>query len=111
MKKAIFASILLLGVAASVPAFAHGVRFGFHFGFPVFAPYWYYPPPPVYYYPAPVTTVQIPPPTYVERSDAQATPPAPESYWYYCPASQTYFPYVKECSAEWQRVSPRPPGM
>ena len=100
------ASLLLLGVLASGTVMAHGVRFGFHFGFPIFPPVWYHPPP-VYYYPPPVVT--MPPPAYIERADSQASS-APEHYWYYCPDSKTYYPYVRECASTWQRVSPRPPG-
>ena len=109
LRKAICAAIFLLGALASAPAAAHHVRFGFHFGFPVFPPYGYYPPPPVYYYPPPVAAIPAPSPVYIERGDAQSAPSA-ESYWYYCPDSKTYYPYVRECASEWQRVSPRPPG-
>jgi hypothetical protein len=113
--KAICASVFMLGALASAPADAHrGVRFGFHFGFPIFLPYYYYyysPPPPVYYHPPPVVHVPAPsPPAYVERSVAPAAPP-PEAYWYYCADSEAYYPYVRQCATEWQRVSPRPPGM
>jgi len=34
--------------------------------------------------------------------------PAP-SYWYYCPDSATYYPYVEQCASAWQRVTPTPP--
>ena len=27
-------------------------------------------------------------------------------YWYYCPASKTYYPYVKSCEEPWQAVQP-----
>ena len=103
--KSLRASILLLALATSGSAAAHGVRFGFHFGFPVYPPVWYYPAP-VYYYPSPVVTA--PAPAYVERSDTQAAPA--EHWWYYCPDSKIYYPYVKECASPWQRVPPRPPG-
>ena len=110
------AFVLLLGALASGTADAHRVRFGFHFGFPIFAP-WYYAPPPVYYYPppayyhpSPAVTVPAAPPVYVERSEAPAAAPA-EYYWYYCADTQAYYPYVQQCQSEWQRVSPRPPGM
>ena len=108
LRKAICAAILVLGALASATADARHVRFGFHFGFPVFPPYWHYPPP-VYYYPPPVATIPAPPPVYVERSDAASASPPAESYWYYCPDSKAYYPYVRECGSEWQRVSPRPP--
>lgn len=104
--KAVVASALLAGALASGSAEAHRVRFGFHFGVPLFAP-WYYAPP-AYYYPPPVVVAPSAP-VYVEQSGAQTIPSA-EHWWYYCRESQTYYPYVKECASEWQRVSPRPPG-
>ena len=112
--KAISALTLVAGVLMSGAAEAHrgGVRFGFHFGVPLFypAPYWYYAPPPAYYYPAPVVTAPAAPPVYIEQNQSAAAPPA-EPFWYYCADSQTYYPYVQTCRSEWQRVSPRPPGM
>lgn len=83
-----------------------------HFGVVIGGPGFWYPPPyyyyPRYYYP-PVVTVPVPtsPPTYIEQD------PAPEqddgNYWYYCPDSKTYYPYVKQCASSWQRVTPQPP--
>ena len=105
--KAICVSAFVLGALASGSAEAHRVRFGFHFGFPIFAP-WYYPPP-AYYYPPPVVVAPAAPPVYVEQRDAPPAPP-PEHWWYYCADSQAYYPYVKECPTQWQRVSPKPPG-
>ena len=105
--RAACASVLLLGAIASGSAAAHGVRFGFHFGFPLYAPVWSYPAP-AYYYAPPVVTVPAAPSVYIERGDLQAAP-APEHYWYYCPDSKTYYPYVQNCTSSWQRVSPRPP--
>lgn len=99
---AFLASAVLSGSAA-----AHGVRFGFNFGFPIYAP-WYYAPP-AYYYPPPVVVAPSPP-VYVERRDAQPAPPQ-EHWWYYCAESQSYYPYVKDCPSPWQRVSPRPPTL
>jgi hypothetical protein len=100
----------ILGSAASAPALAHGssVHFGFGFGFPVYpAPYYY--PPPAYYYPPPVYAAPAAAPVYVEPPQAQAAPQA-ENFWYYCPDSKTYYPYVKSCASAWQRVKPQPPG-
>jgi hypothetical protein len=92
-----------------MPALAHGVRFGLNIGIPLFPPAYYYPPP-VYYYPPPVV-VQTPPPVYIERREVAAPAPAPaEQWWYYCPDSKTYYPYVQQCASPWQRVSPHPPG-
>lgn len=35
---------------------------------------------------------------YAERND----------YWYYCPDSQTYYPYVQTCQSPWVKVLPEP---
>jgi|SRR5262245_41462127 len=98
---------VLLGGAASAPALAWhhgGVRFGVVIGAPFYP--WYYPP--YYYYPPyPVVTTPPAPTTYVEQSGARAAPAQGSSYWYYCPESKTYYPYVKECPAGWLRVVPQ----
>jgi len=68
-----------------------GVGFGYPWG-------WWYPPPYYYYYPVPIEPV-----TYIEQGDA----PEAERWWYYCESSTSYYPYVKECPAGWERVAPR----
>jgi hypothetical protein len=116
--------IAALGLLTSTPADAHGrhhrshVHFGFAFGFPapLFYPAPVYYPYPHYYYPQPV---YVPPPQYVEQHPPPASapqPPAPAPaapsqggsgyYWYYCPDSQTYYPYVQTCASQWQQVVP-----
>jgi hypothetical protein len=45
---------------------------------------------------------------YIEQADEQAAP-AQQAYWYYCPESKAYHPYVKHCPGGWQRVVPQPP--
>jgi hypothetical protein len=110
MKQAI--AILVLA-AMSTPALAGGrhhhhgprVSLGFHFGVPLFSP-WYYHPAPVYYYPAAPVYVQPPaPPVYVERSDVV---PEGAGTWYFCRESNTYYPYVKQCPGGWTRVPAQP---
>jgi len=100
---------------ARVAPFAGGARFhGGHFHTRVFiggavfapvffpAPYYYYPPayyPPAYY-----------PAYYPPATEYVAPEPAPApAYWYYCPDSRAYYPYVRECPSGWQRVAPQPP--
>ena len=58
-------------------------------------PGYYYSPPPSSYSPPPGS----PPVVYIE----QAPDPV---YWYFCPPSNTYYPYVLECSEAWQPVLP-----
>jgi len=31
-----------------------------------------------------------------------------DDYWYYCPDSQTYYPYVQTCPSPWVKVLPEP---
>lgn len=99
----------------------HGptVRFGFSYGFPIYAPRYfrasfyafpaYAVPVPVYAF-SPAVVRYSPAPVYIERRIAQVGP-APsqaQSDWYYCAGSQTYYPYVKECPGGWQRVPAQP---
>jgi hypothetical protein len=125
--------LVLLGALASGPAMAqhwghghvhnHGptVRFGFSYGFPIYAPryfpapYYTYPaypfPAPVYIYP-PAVIGYSSPPVYIERSITQVEPAPSQAQgdWYYCAASQTYYPYARECPGGWQRVPAQPPS-
>jgi hypothetical protein len=102
-------AILILATLSGA-AFAHGrgggrVHLGFHFGVPLFHP-WYYAPAPVYYYPAAPVVVHPPsPPVYIERSDV--VPEGPGS-WYFCRESNTYYPYVRQCPSGWTRVPAQP---
>ena len=88
----------------------HGAAFvGFGVGF-AYPWSWYYPPPyyyPGYYYPQPVA-YPAQPVTYVEQGAAPAPAEQPAG-WYYCEASRTYYPYVKECPSGWLRVPAVPP--
>src|SRR5262245_44159677 len=104
--KTILAVSALLGAAASAPAFAGG-HTRFSFGVVIGAPFypWY---PPYYYYPPPVVVVPAAPTTYIEQGGSSAAP-SRSSYWYYCEASRTYYPYVKECPGGWLRVVPQTP--
>jgi hypothetical protein len=40
--------------------------------------------------------------------DQETAQPAEQYYWYYCPDSKTYYPYVKQCSTGWMKVVPTP---
>lgn len=97
--------LLLLLATATGSAFAHDrfrsrVFIGIGPGY--WGPSWYYPPP-AYYYPPRVEVVE--PPVYIEQGVQSAEP----AYWYYCPESRNYYPYVKKCARGWQRVAPTPP--
>lgn len=124
--------LVLFGTLASGTAMAQhhghgGVRFGislgFPFGFPIYGP-GYYPAPyyaspyayPAYGYPAPA--YGYPPevmgsysaPAYAEQGVPRAAPAPSQAQgdWYYCEASRSYYPYIAECPAGWQRVPAQP---
>lgn len=102
-------AVILLGTIASGAVLAHHHRGHVHFGVFVGAPaFWYYPPP--YYYYPPVVVAPASPPVYVEQNDPPAPPRDTASYWYYCPDTKSYYPYVNECASSWQQVVPHAPN-
>ncbi len=112
--------LIFLGTLASGSAMAQHVRFGVYLGAPFYGP-GYYPYAPYYpYYPygvpaygyPPVAVAPASPPAYVEQGAAPlaSAPAQPAESWYYCADSKTYYPYVKECPAGWQRVPAQPPS-
>lgn len=80
----------------------YGPRYGWWWVVPG---YWFYYPAPIYPYPNPYV-----PPGFTAPPYAGNTPPATQ-YWYYCPASKAYYPYVSECPSGWQQVQPTPPDL
>jgi len=110
--------VLVLGVAASTAALAHGgqsrARVGVYIGGPIwFAPWYAYPPyyayQSNYHYPYPYAVGRSAGPTeYIEQGQAPVAQGS-DPYWYYCPEAKAYYPYVDKCSAGWQRVKPQPP--
>jgi len=105
-------ALALAGALVSGGAAASHVHW--HLGINV-GPGWWYDPWPWYHSPFPYPALPYPyyvappaPTTYIERN----SPAAPaDNWWYYCPGSKTYYPYVKECAGGWQRVSPLPPDL
>lgn len=81
--------------------------YGAPFYYPPYSPYAPYPP----YYP-PVVVERADPLVYIEQplpEPADVLPAAPQpGFWYYCPAAQGYYPYIRECPAGWQKVAPQP---
>ena len=94
----------------------HGSRIGVYIGAPlVFAPWPYYSRPyyDPYYYPRTVV-IREQPVVYTEQTVLTMAPPPPappaqQQYWYFCQDTQTYYPYVQNCAAPWQRVIPHAP--
>lgn len=82
--------------------------YGAYYGAPYYGGYYGAP-----YYPPAVVGVPVEPPTYIERgqppAQANGAPPA-DGYWYFCPDSRTYYPYVQQCASPWQPVVPQAPA-
>lgn len=79
----------------------HGGRLGWYW---VVGGIFYYYNTPIYPYPSPyVPNVAVSIPT----SSIQAT--NFPSVWYYCEASNNYYPYVAQCTSGWVQVSATPP--
>jgi len=129
MKKAIclVLAVLVLVFACSLPGYAYGAGYGggggshgggWHGGYwrggvwigpgwgwdPWWGwgPWWggidypYYP-----YYSEPAV-IQQQPQEYIQRAPQQDQ----QYYWYFCPDSKNYYPYVKKCPSGWLRVVP-----
>src|SRR5579885_2328049 len=47
-------------------------------------------------------------PFYMEQSPPVYIQQQP-GYWYYCPTTRAYYPYVASCDVPWQHVAPVPP--
>jgi hypothetical protein len=112
-------SALLTAVVSLQPALAHerhryhhgpdhpGLRLGVYVGYVWPGPYYYYPP----YYPpySPLVVVRPQPQIYyIERAAPQAASAA-GALWYFCRATGSYYPYVRECPGGWEQVVPTPP--
>jgi hypothetical protein len=64
---------------------------------------YYFYPAPVYPYPSPWE----PPAVELVTPPANSPPPATQ-YWYFCQASNSYYPYVATCPGGWQQVPATP---
>ena len=78
----------------------------------VTAPLWY--PPYPYAYPYPYVAPAYGGSAYAEVPSYSDAPPNSDGYqersdyWYYCPDSQAYYPYVSTCPSPWVQVLPEP---
>ena len=65
-----------------------------------------------YFYPAPVYPYPSPwePPAVelVSPPVGMEPPPPPTQYWYFCRASNQYYPYVATCPGVWEQVPAMP---
>lgn len=138
MRKILFFILTIAMTAASLQAHAGGghrghshARVGVYIGAPVVIggwwgaprPYYYPAYYPYYYTPAPVVVREVvrEPLVYYDERGNPVPPVQPQNQaqapqastaaptWFYCPDSQTYYPYVQTCASPWQRVAPHPP--
>jgi len=111
MKRALIlvAAACMGALAIAGPADAHGRRGRVHLGVVIGGPLWWHgyggPHYPRYY--DRVIVERQGPTVYVEK-DADGAERDADQYWYFCPDSQTYYPYVKQCASPWHRVAPQP---
>jgi hypothetical protein len=124
MKKVICIVLVVIALMTVnvLPSYAqwhgHGHDHG-HFSFrggvwigPGWGPWWWgYPGYPYYYpyYPYYYPDYYEPPVVMEERTPAYSgqTPQGEDqNYWYFCPDSKNYYPYVKTCPKGWLKVVP-----
>ena len=112
--------LALVMLCTSSLAFAGRVGVGIYVGpgafygpspyyYPVAPVPYYYPPAVPYYYP-PTVVVPAASSNYVEQGQPAVAPSANSSSWFYCDASKTYYPYVKQCAGGWRQVPAQPPS-
>lgn len=102
--------ILVLLAATSLPSDARyrggiwigGPVWGAPYSYPYGYPYPYSYPSPYYYNVPPPVVIQRQPETYIQKEPEQ-------TYWYYCPSLQGYYPAIKACPKGWMRVVPTEP--
>ena len=87
----------------------HNGRFGWWWGV---GGAWYFYPAPIYPYPDYVADIYYDPGMVAPPPEAPVAPVAgyQPGYWYYCPPSGAYYPYVQSCPVPWTPVSPTPPS-
>jgi hypothetical protein len=116
MKKGLYLVLIIVALffASALPVQARG-HGHFSFGGGVWigpgwggwGPWWWGAPAYPYYY-----DYYWPPPVVNQEQSQVYVEPAPQveeqSYWYFCPDSRNYYPYVKRCPSGWLKVVPPP---
>jgi len=116
MKKGIYLVLVIVALlfASVLPVQARGLgHFSFSGGVWIgpgwggWGPWWWGAPAYPYYY----DYYWAPPVVNQEQSQVYVQP-APQveeqSYWYFCPDSRNYYPYVRQCPNGWLKVVPPP---
>ena len=85
--------------------FVGGIRAPLFFGAYAAYPYYY----PAAYPPSGIVSQPLPP-GYMEQVPPAITDQPSTEYWYYCPPAQAYFPYVQQCTENWQQIIPQTPA-
>ena len=101
----LFIFIIVLLLVGVLPVYAHGggfVRGSIWIG-PVW-PWWGWGAPAYPYYYAEPPVMQQEAPIYEQQAPIEEQ----QSYWYFCPESKAYYPYVKQCPGGWMKVVPTP---
>lgn len=109
----IIGALLIASIGSAEARYRHGGS-GIWIGGPVWGtpyPYSYqYPyrnPYQDYYYPVPPPIIiEKEPQTYIQKAPSGAPE---QTFWYYCPSPQGYYPAVKECPDGWMKVVPTEP--
>lgn len=78
------------------PGYGYGYGYGGYGGYGVYAPR------------TVIVTAPAAPTVYVEQGTAAFSGPASDGNWYYCHNPDGYYPYVKQCAENWQRVPAQP---
>jgi len=115
MKKSLYPVIVLVIVAllfaSALPVQARGHFYGGVWigpGWGGWGPWWWGAPAYPYYY-----DYYWAPPVVNQEQSRVYVQPAPQveqqSYWYFCPDSRNYYPYVKQCPSGWLKVVPSAP--
>jgi hypothetical protein len=103
--------VLLIVVLLAITSLPGNAR-NRHGGIWITAPVWGVPYPYPYGYPYPY--YNVPPPVVIQQQPEIYIQKAPsatpeQTYWYYCPSPQGYYPAIKECPKGWIQVVPTEP--
>jgi hypothetical protein len=82
-------------------------RFGWYW---VVGETYYFYPKPIYPFPNPYIPPTIVAPIAPIESPVRLEAQPQQQVWYFCEASNAYYPYVSECNGEWKKIPATPPS-